>query len=594
MSSPDVPEGPDMPEGPDVSEGPVVPEATEPDVTEASQQRDASALLDPEATRPEGPGPDVSDTVEPEPYHKPSDEEQQDYYYGLYSRPKLIARSSDTTWAPKISQLAGDFGPVPKRMGPVGRHPLVELWNNSTGSVRNEIIQCLKGCQWNAIDIVRIGYIDATDKWPIIMLISVDPGSTTWADGNYIVRRCKEVLSRHNVNDVECEMKEGQLLNLTAPETDTHGPPVAHRLRSAASLDKGHWRTAEMFLTDSLGESIAPSTMRTHEGTKGLYLERIDDQGNNQGTLVLTCRHVVLSAASDARVDFQYGEGNDQHTMVQPGDNTLERTVKRMDGYESWAVDHLNKFSDREYHNDVAKANNEKRLSDLRASLDSTRAFRQRLQAVADPQARIFGHLLYARGLELRENRWMSDWALIELHQDRHEQSLASLKNVIDIPQGPNAEICNHVVVHYGHLKEQLPHPRALQLVDDLIPLSEMNDPEYTNLANDPSILVGKQGAKTGVTWGWSNSARSITRHPSGREELISEEWCIVPVHDSRAFSQPGDSGSCVWDLDGRIGGILTGGSGNGVTVDVTYATPMERIMQDIKACGFNVRVPKP
>lgn len=49
-------------------------------------------------------------------------------------------------------------------------------------------------------------------------------------------------------------------------------------------------------------------------------------------------------------------------------------------------------------------------------------------------------------------------------------------------------------------------------------------------------------------------------------------------------FSRAGDSGSCIWDMAGRVAGILTSGTGAGDEEinDITYATPIEWLLKDI------------
>lgn len=62
----------------------------------------------------------------------------------------------------------------------------------------------------------------------------------------------------------------------------------------------------------------------------------------------------------------------------------------------------------------------------------------------------------------------------------------------------------------------------------------------------------------------------------------MSQEWCVLSSI-STPFSVKGDSGSIVFDLSGRIGGILNGGIGDGHRNDITYVyvTPMEWLLED-------------
>ncbi|KAF9233460.1 hypothetical protein BU15DRAFT_80069 [Melanogaster broomeanus] len=67
-----------------------------------------------------------------------------------------------------------------------------------------------------------------------------------------------------------------------------------------------------------------------------------------------------------------------------------------------------------------------------------------------------------------------------------------------------------------------------------------------------------------------------------------SMEWGIINYGSkSEVFSEPGDSGSIIADIRGRIGGMLTGGSGKAGSSDMTYATPFWWLLQRIRANGF-------
>ena len=63
-----------------------------------------------------------------------------------------------------------------------------------------------------------------------------------------------------------------------------------------------------------------------------------------------------------------------------------------------------------------------------------------------------------------------------------------------------------------------------------------------------------------------------------------SMEIAALPYGNTNGpFSAPGDSGSIALDRNGRILGMLTGGSGITDRTDVTYLTPYWYIEQEIK-----------
>jgi hypothetical protein len=114
----------------------------------------------------------------------PTDEERNFYYFGLPSKPRLLARSSVFTWSP---QFKTGFQ-TRKVLKNVGDHPIVERYNEK---VREEIIGELGDMCWNAIDVVRIGYdIEGSAHYPIILWISVQPNSTTWASAHQTAINC--------------------------------------------------------------------------------------------------------------------------------------------------------------------------------------------------------------------------------------------------------------------------------------------------------------------------------------------------------------------------------------------------------------------
>lgn len=78
-----------------------------------------------------------------------------------------------------------------------------------------------------------------------------------------------------------------------------------------------------------------------------------------------------------------------------------------------------------------------------------------------------------------------------------------------------------------------------------------------------------------------------------GQADLITTEWCVFNLphlphlpHAVGNFSSKGDSGAAVIDYDGKIIGMVH--RGNAKTeryrAEITYVTPMDWIVEDIKA----------
>lgn len=124
-----------------------------------------------------------------------------------------------------------------------------------------------------------------------------------------------------------------------------------------------------------------------------------------------------------------------------------------------------------------------------------------------------------------------------------------------------------------GKATFRYPVDRLLPLLD-MITKERMCEPDMLDTNNEACMLVIKNGSATDVTIGRATGIFSFVRDDETGQE--SMEWAIYNYdHKSSVFSAPGDSGSIIVDGLGRIGGLLTGGTGKTEAFDVTYATPM-------------------
>ena len=90
-----------------------------------------------------------------------------------------------------------------------------------------------------------------------------------------------------------------------------------------------------------------------------------------------------------------------------------------------------------------------------------------------------------------------------------------------------------------------------------------MRTPDMWDKDAEPCLLVVKNGSATDTTLGRANGVLSIVRDyfTDMSVHQTSMEWAIMNYDKNKkeVFSAPGDSGSIIADIRGRIGGILTG-----------------------------------
>lgn len=515
----------------------------------------------------------------------PPDEQQKElYYFGLPSQPPLLARSSTSIWE---LQLDVDGHPKQKELKTVGCHRSVEVWGDPIISEIVEIfrILCLK---WTSIEIFRIGYEGQDDK-PVVLWIGVLPG--TLADegtppnaAGHAAVACKRLLIRYGISDVECEIKESEVYRDATYATPALVKPSPH---SSPVVD------VDVFLTPTLGTCISPKD-QPKEGTFGMYLTFPEHPRKVFG---LTCRHLFFAEPYTQEEDkvyhYKHRSGEPRRFISLPGKRRLgelkERALKGIRDQDSIIGEIQRGLARRE----VSLADSEAQVTEARRTI---LGFNQLLKDLdtqwTSPESRVIGHIIYSHPIRSSQpDNYTYDWCLYEVDASKIRNFQG---NVIDlgyevtrerIKEAMNPNIVNPYKFVY-------PEDRLLRVRNECIPLKEMFAPKTVDIVNKGNLSVLKRGSVTGVTLGTANEVISYTRHYRFTNGSIlsfdSMEWAIVGSNEFKRFSMPGDSGSLVVDAQGRMGGIVTGGTAFYVHKrDITYATPMLKLFADMERHGW-------
>src|ERR1019366_4775462 len=124
-----------------------------------------------------------------------------------------------------------------------------------------------------------------------------------------------------------------------------------------------------------------------------------------------------------------------------------------------------------------------------------------------------------------------------------------------------------------GGTSFKYPGGRKLK-IEGVITPELLANPDLYDSEGQPCLIVGKDGTKTGLTFGRYAGLVSFLCDELGVEsiELGIYNWGKNAV----VFSDKGDSGALVWDGLGRILGQLHSGQSKGGSTSshITYATP--------------------
>jgi hypothetical protein len=500
----------------------------------------------------------------------------------------------------------------PRVLRPAKGDPLLhQQWNSATSSLRIQILEAISAVDWTAIDILSVGLEEPEAQFHNTLLIAVKAKSLPWSRGNTLALQCKAILEEHGIKNMHCEIRESDVILLTDeslpksfPPSTTSSDDESEALASELQLSSGpisfdDHPKCRANLTDCLGTTISTKDRGHLSGTKGIYLSLSpQSDGGKPATVILTCRHVTIDSETDGLKEYRHEQSGSRREVIQMDQTTFHGMV---DGIDSSA----RTFADMSRKGRLLK--NAARVNIYGGLAKQSRALSRTMKQYADPSSRVIGHLLYASAYMTCSSdsgaRWLRDWALIELHPSRHQASMSSISNKVFtgvLNTESFKERMKDCQRGWQGIRASTPDidDYTFQLKNVVIPTSELFKPPQVAYYSDEedAILVAKYGAMTGLTVGLGSTLKSLTRR-TGEGDIISEEWCIISaasVKDrDQSFSDKGDSGSCIWDLDGRVAGLLTAGCCSQdmsvVGIDITYAQPVERLLADIQAQGYDV-----
>lgn len=114
------------------------------------------------------------------------------YYTGALCNAKLVARSSTAPW--KAEWAGGTWsGPVGKNVGVVEpSHPLCQRLDEGLNDNILGVLATMRPCAWISVHYVRLGYDEAEENNPVVVLIAVEQNRVSSTEGQRIVDTVSE------------------------------------------------------------------------------------------------------------------------------------------------------------------------------------------------------------------------------------------------------------------------------------------------------------------------------------------------------------------------------------------------------------------
>ena len=511
------------------------------------------------------------------------EKESRSYYAGLPSRPRLVARSSTPTipWEEPTGLWAYA---VLKEMKAVGNHPLNDVWEDKLAPRIIDVLES-NSVKFTSIDVVRIG-VAGEPSLPVIVWIGVLPETLSPLDGLMVALQCKELLEKNDIMDVHVELRESIVTRsvgprfLDSPESYVDSKPMVEVRR---------------LLTTTLGNGICAQSTSWAEGTGGFYMA---EGGDSKRVFLVTARHVVFppNIADNNRYEYE-DPSQPRRNVLLHGDGGFKKLLHSIQsemGSTAFYAEYLPRCL-KEIENDEGEMAESAR-KEYQAALDEANKAMNELplfcqEVLGDwgsAEDRVLGHVLYAPpiGVGAGADQHTEDVAIIEL--DPSKIDAKNFKgNIIDFGTKLKFED------FYHKMKPDSDDPKTfmfmypfhrVMMLQGTISTAELRRPTMVDKKGDMCLMVVKRGNATDLTFGHSNNIFSFVRHYfEDKDPQTSKEWPVLSCEENgRAFSGQGDSGAVVVDGRGRIGGLITSGSGDMEDLDITYATPIEFLMERI------------
>ncbi|KAJ7092352.1 hypothetical protein B0H15DRAFT_1021089 [Mycena belliarum] len=505
------------------------------------------------------------------------------FYKGVSEDHPPLLHRSDIQKRPFVLPAPEDqHTAIPDRTAHGATHPSLtpDLWRQDVGPA---IVSLLGGKEFNvhisSMFPVQFSIPDAEGnpvlEEHLVVWISVFPGTTSEESCRDASWPILAILEKHNVKDAAVHWIEG------APERFGPGPAMMEFVDDTDPT--AYIRRA---VTAVLGAPLAPHTRQANDGQGSLgvfFHEGRDKHGKNSDrVLAFTNKHVV---SEGTKTDYEPGRSGAckqyiRNCGLRRYERMLEETraaIAKKVGEGKFVAEQLDQNV---FATDMARRLKEAQLKTLEEDVVMLDDFlRLAKSSRAEIDNRAVGWLDYAPCIQndVDTRRYTWDGAVFELDKARWEQQfqgnhvyLGGKFSFDDITKFFSPSNTN-----LPSFKYPLDHLLRLQ---GFVEPEDMKKPYFFDELGNRCSIVAKQGQTTDLTFGrFSEFEAYVVSDLAGSWEVA------VLNHAKESFSYKGDSGSCIFNAEGKMVAFLHSGMPRHMSSHVTFGTPAHFVRDQIK-----------
>ncbi|KAJ4477556.1 hypothetical protein J3R30DRAFT_3704028 [Lentinula aciculospora] len=515
------------------------------------------------------------------------------FYNGISDDPPPLFQRSDLVQRPfpiPEERPAERFSAISVKTAHTANHPILKntLWK---GLVAPEIIAL---CKEASRDIhvstmlpVRFSTLDeGRDVFDdhIVLWISVHPNSTKKTSCRDANAPILDIFAKYDIHEVAVHWIEGAMESFA-------GPP--EMMPVARDTNPTHW--VRRALTAVLGLPLAAQDMADidSQGSLGLYFHRGKDRHGNKSkdVLAFTNKHVVSKKTSE---DYKYSgrQGERKQYIRNCGHRRFERLLnearallaEKLGDVKLFAEQLAELVADQPQEEDVENnrdlGDKERQLKKAESDVGILDEFLKLLKSNwSDAFDRVIAWVDWAPKIanDADPRRYTRDLGVMTLERDKFVKNFKG-NSVYLAGKFTRAEI-NACFYPNAANPFIFKYPRDhLFRLSGFVDAAALSNPYYVDENSNPSFTVAKEGQATDLTFGRQSELEAYTCR-----DLEGSSWEVAVLNwggnKHGNFSAKGDSGSAIFNAEGKLVALLHSGMPHGMSNHVTFGTPGHYVM---------------
>ncbi|KAJ7104230.1 hypothetical protein B0H15DRAFT_896559 [Mycena belliarum] len=506
------------------------------------------------------------------------------FYKGISEDHPPLLHRSDILKRPFVLPAPEDqHTAIPDRTAHGATHPVLtpDLWRQDVGPA---IVSLLGGKESNvhvsSMFPVQFSSPDGEGnpvlEEHLVVWISVFPGTTSEESCRNANGPILAILEKRNVKDAAVHWIEG------APERFGPGPAMM-----SVVDDTDPTAYIRRAVTAVLGVPLAPQTRHDNDGqgSLGVFFHEGRDKDGKKSDRVFafTNKHVVSECTKS---DYELGRSGARKQYIR---NCGLRRYEKM--LEETRAAIAKKVVERKlmaeqleanvFATDTARGLKRAELTNLKREVVMLDDFLGLAKSSrAESNNRVVGWLDYAPRIQndVDTHRYTWDGAVFELDKARWEQQFQG--NCVHL----GGKFAPDNITRFFHpntttspsFKYPLDHLLRLQ---GFVEAKDMKKPYLFDELGNRSFIVAKEGQTTDLTFGRFSEFEAYVV-----SDLAGFSWEVAVLNYAKEnFSYKGDSGSCIFNAEGKMVAFLHSGMPRGMSSHVTFGTPAHFVRDQIK-----------